>query len=127
MSRIGDAVRQINRRIDNRIYKTLEKYNFTPFADQTTQMSQYGGEDTPVYERQISPFVIKELAESEALINNAIEEKVNQAFRRGFTDWIKMFEAKCPNCSEEFQSKQPFIDQLGGSEVDDEISREEVD
>ena len=76
----------------------------------------------PIYERQFSPFWIKAVAEQQSLVNNSIEEKVNQAFRRGFEDWEKQFEAKCPKCQKEFHTLESFKEQLGsdGEDLNDD-------
>lgn len=67
----------------------------------------------PPYERNFHPQWIYRIRQNNSLINNAIEEKVNQVFRRGLGDWEEAYVAKCPHCREEFDSEEPFRDQLG--------------
>lgn len=103
------------------VLKTVRKYGYPPFG-RTSYRGAGAEQAEPAYERKFSPYTLKQLAERQSLVNNAIEEKVNQAFRRGFSDWEKEYVAKCPNCYKEFQTVEPFRDQLGedGADIDED-------
>lgn len=97
---------------------TMQKYDFGTFGRTSYQRAS---QHKPIYERQYSPQWIKGIARQQSLVNNSIEEKVNQAFRRGFDSWEKKYEAKCPNCSEEFHSVKRFAKQIGQEPGDMEM------
>lgn len=108
-------------RFENGVVSVLQKFGY---ASAGTAMG-YGQEPAPPYERQVPPRWIYEMRQKQSLINNAVEEKVNQTFRRGFTDWKKAWEAKCTECNEEFETLEPFREQLG--EDADETDDKDID
>lgn len=85
--------------------------------------SPHHAEPSPPYERQsFHPQWIYRIRNNNALVNNAIEEKVNQVFRRGLGEWEQAYVAKCPFCREEFDSEDAFREQLGeDGDVPEEI------
>lgn len=105
-------------KFERSVYKVLTKYGYPPMG------RRRGGhrEFQPPYEREVNPQWLINVSRNQSLINNSIEEKVQQSFRRGFTGWEKAYEAKCTSCGKEFQSLQPFKEQLGpeGENLDDE-------
>lgn len=121
MADITKPITVAKQRFENGVMSVLRKFGY---ASAGTTMG-FGMEPEPPYERQVPPHWIYEMRRKQALINNAIEEKVNQTFRRGFTEWKKEYVAKCPQCLEEFDSHEPFRDQLGEDGAD--ISEEEFD
>lgn len=108
----------IRKRAENFVSDVMRKYAMGAFGRGIRRSERA---QQPIYEREFSPFWIKSIAEQQSLVNNSIEEKVNQAFRRGFEDWEKVYEAKCPTCDKEYETLQPFKDQLGedGEDIDD--------
>lgn len=95
-------------RFEDSVYKVLEKY--VPYS---SGAGHSGYEDTEApYHREVPPEWIYNIRRSHALINNAIEEKVNQAFRRGFDEWEKAYVAKCPKCDAEYGSDEEFRESL---------------
>jgi hypothetical protein len=70
-------------------------------------------EPEPPYQRQVPHDWVYRMRRNHPLINNSIEEKVQQTFRRGFTEWEKAYVAKCEVCKEEYETVDPFQDQLG--------------
>lgn len=90
---------------------------FVPYS--TGAQGLYVEEPEPPYHREFDPRWIYKIRENHSLINNAIEEKVSQTFRRGWDDWEKEYEAKCPNCKEEFGDETPFRQQAGGAIPED--------
>ena len=115
--------RKISNLAESYVYSTMSKFSMGAFG-RSVSVGRREGEQ-PVYERQVSPFWIKSIAEQQSLVNNSIEEKVHQAFRRGFDDWEKEWEAKCPSCKREFQTLEPFRDQLGDD--GDELADDDID
>lgn len=127
--------RLTNNRITNTIAKKFEKsvvgvlqkygrgYGF-PTGENNVPTQ---GEINPPYERQIPPSFLYQIRRNNALVNNSIEEKVNQTFRRGFADWEKAYVAKCPHCDEEFESYEPFRKQLGEEGADIEADEFDFD
>lgn len=86
----------------------------------------------PPYRRRFKPSWIYKIRRNQSLVNNAIEEKVNQTFRRGWGEWEKAYEAKCPECGEEFDSEAPFKEEMDpeGEEIPAEPgegSEEQID
>ena len=79
-------------------------------------------EARPPYERQVPHDWIYRMRRNHPIVNNAVEEKVQQTFRRGFTEWEKAYVAKCANCKHEFDTVDPFQDQLGedGQDIEEE-------
>lgn len=112
-----NPVRTAKQKFESAVYGVLQKYGYPPFGGR----SRYGIEQhEPPYEREVNPHWLKNSAENNALINNSIEEKVNQTFRRGFTEWRKEWEAKCPECNEEFDTLDRF-------KLTDEQDPEDID
>jgi len=106
----------MKRRAENFVYGVLSKYGYPPFG-----RTGYNREQTePPYNREVSPRWLKHISEQHSVINNSIEEKVQQTFRRGFSPVEKRYEAKCPECLEEYGSLAPF-------KLDEDISDDEVD
>lgn len=106
---------RLQKRAERFVTNTMRKYSMGAFGRSVRRPER---SMEPVYEREFSPFWIKSVAEQQSLVNNSIEEKVNQAFRRGFEEWEKEYEAKCPRCDEEFTSLKPFKEQLGDEGID---------
>lgn len=106
----------IGDRIDKAALKLLSKYAELPGGD-SGDVSDQGV--TPPYDRQFPPAWIYKIRKDSSLVNNAIEEKVNQTLRRGFDDWKKSWEAKCPNCEETYGSDEPFRNQVDHSIPED--------
>ena len=115
-------IKGVQQKAETFVTGVMRKYAMGSFGRSVRRPE--GGEQ-PVYERSFSPMWIKSIAEQQSLVNNSIEEKVNQAFRRGFEDWEKSFEAKCPKCHKEFQTLEPFKEQLGSD--GDDLSDGEID
>ena len=109
-------------RAENFVTKVMNKYAMGAFG---RSVRRGGEEQQPAYERSYSPYWIKSVAQQQSLVNNSIEEKVNQAFRRGFENWEKVYEAKCPKCKKEFETLEPFKEQLG--EDGDDLSDDDID
>ena len=91
---------------------------FIPYS--TGSQALYADQPEPPYRRRFNPMWVYNIRENHALINNAIEEKVSQTFRRTFDDWQKKYEAKCPKCKTEFQEETPFRTQYGDFIPEDE-------
>lgn len=121
-SRLRAPLKYAKQRFENEVYGVLAKYGYPPFG----KSSQYRKADVePPYERQVSPDWLQNIAQNHGLVNNSVESKVHQTFRRGFTGWEKKWEAKCPVCGETFQSLDEFKLDEGLDEVD--ISEKDVD
>ena len=106
----------LKQRAENFVYGVLSKYGHPPLGRNRSRRDQ----QEPPYNREVSPKWLKQLSENHAIVNNSIEEKVQQTFRRGFTPIQKRYEAKCPECDEQYQSLAPF-------KLDDGIADKEVD
>jgi len=120
-TRIGKAVRsRVTNTLDKRIAGMLSKYG-AGYPSFSRAEQPRGREPQPPYQRRVSPSFIYRLRQNSTLVNNAIEEKVSQTFRRGFTDIEKQWEAKCPSCKEEFETLQPFYDTFSWLEEGDDI------
>lgn len=94
-------------RIESAAVTALQK--FVPYS--TSSQGLYIDEPEPPYQRRFDPQWVYQIRQNHSLINNAIEEKVSQTFRRGWDEWEKEYEAKCPNCKEEFEDETPFRQQ----------------
>jgi hypothetical protein len=119
---ITDPIRNFGSRLskgfENRVVSVMRKYGFA-----STGGVGIGQQDPePPYERAIPYQYVYRLRRNQAIVNNSIEEKVTQTFRRGFTEWEKSYFAKCRNCSKEFETLEPFRDQMGdeGDEIEDD-------
>jgi hypothetical protein len=121
---IREQINKARKRAEDFVVDRMQKFQFPPFGNRPYRR---GSMDyvRPPYEREYSPHQIKQLAERQSLLNNSIEEKVNQAFRRGFTGWEKSFVARCPECGKDFQTYEPFKDQLGSD--GDDINTDDID
>lgn len=112
-------VRALRKRIrgylDKEVFKLLNQYAELPLESDRSA----GRRQEPPYERQFPARVIYRLRRRSALVNNAIEEKVNQTFRRGFAEWEKAYEAKCEECDAEFGSEEPFRELVGDTIPED--------
>lgn len=106
----------MKRRAENFVYGVMSKYGHPPLGRNRSRRDQ----QEPPYNRKVSPKWLKQMSENHAIINNSIEEKVQQTFRRGFTGIEKRYEAKCPECDEQYESLAPF-------KLDDSIQDKEVD
>lgn len=106
----------LKQRAENFVYGVMSKYGHPPLGRNRSRRDQ----QAPPYDRKISPKWLKQMSENHAIINNSIEEKVQQTFRRGFTPIEKRYEAKCPECDERYESLAPF-------KLDEEIRDDEVD
>ena len=121
-NRITKRVRQ---KAENFVYSTIQKFG-GPLGFPSGDADMRGGlEIHPPYDRRVPPRYIYNLRRNQSLINNAIEEKVEQTFRRGFSEWERRYIAKCPVCDEEFESIEPFRHQLGHD--GDNITEDELD
>lgn len=119
MARIPRPGKWISGKIEKQVRDVITKVNY-PTVGYGKNPRQ--DEPEPPYERQVHPQWIYRLRQNSTLVNNSIEEKVSQTFRRGFTEWEKEYEAKCTNCKEEFENLDPFKEQLGafGENLEDE-------
>lgn len=115
----------VKRRAEDFVYSTLRKFG-GPLGYPSGGDAMKGGKEIhPPYEREVPPRFIYNLRRNQALINNAVEEKVNQTFRRGFTEFEKAYIAKCPVCNTEYESIEPFRNQLG--EAGEDITEDDID
>ena len=107
--------------VEKKALRVLNKYGEVPVSG-----GAYGmyGEVQPPYQRRFDPRWIYNIRQNQALINNSIEEKVNQTFRRGWAEPQKRYEAKCPNCQEEFGSETPFIEDYHPDDVEIDFEKE---
>jgi phage FluMu protein Com len=120
-TRIGKAVRsRVAGTLDKRIAGMLSKYG-VGYPSFSRAEQPRGREPQPPYQRRVSPTFIYRLRQNSTLVNNAIEEKVSQTFRRGFTDIEKKWEAKCPYCKESYETLQPFYEAFSWLEEGDEV------
>lgn len=105
----------IQNQVSKAAVSALNKY--IPYS--TGANAVHADEPEPPYQRQFDPRWIYSIRRNHALINNAIEEKVSQTFRRGFDDWEKEYEAKCPKCNEEYGELTRFEEERPDSVSDD--------
>lgn len=112
----------LNKQIERQVRNTISKVNY-PSVGYGRNPRQ--NQPEPPYEREIHPQWIYQLRQNSTLVNNSIEEKVSQTFRRGFTGWEKEYAAKCSNCKEEFEDLDPFREQLGS--FGENLEEEEID
>ncbi|MFB6282539.1 MAG: hypothetical protein ABEK59_01200, partial [Halobacteria archaeon] len=105
----------LRKKVNSMVASALQKY--TPYSTGSYQM--YAEAPEPPYQRIYDPRWIYQIRNNHSLINNAIEEKVSQTFRRGFDEWEKQWEAKCPNCKEEFEELTRFEEQYEFTDADD--------
>lgn len=110
MASITTPVQKVSQRFENAVVGILQKFGF---ASAGAQMGRTYREPEPPYERRVPPRWIYQMRRKQTLINNSIEEKVNQTFRRGFAEWEQEYVAKCLECGEEFETYEPFRNQLG--------------
>ncbi|AGM11715.1 portal protein [Halovirus HCTV-5] len=120
-TKLGKAVRsRVTSTLDKRIAGMLSKYG-VGYPSFSRAEQPRGREPQPPYQRRVSPTFIYRLRQNSTLVNNAIEEKVSQTFRRGFTEIEKKWEAKCPACKETYETLQPFYDEFSWLEEGDEV------
>lgn len=121
---LTDPIRNVTSRIskgfENRVVSVMRKFGY---ASAGVGVGQQDPE--PPYERAIPYQWIYRLRRNQAIVNNAIEEKVSQTFRRGFTEWEKAYFAKCEVCNKEFDTAEPFQDQLG--DEGEELEEDDID
>jgi len=112
----------VKKQFEEAVFSTINKFNrpTTSHGD-----SPRVDNPEPPYGRKIHPRWIYQLRENSTLINNSIEEKVSQTFRRGFSEWDKAYAAKCPNCKTEFHTLEKFREQLG--QYGDQMEDDDVD
>jgi len=122
MVNLKSPVRKAKQSFENGVVRVLQKFGYPSAAG---GMGGHSSAPEPPYERSISPKWIYEMRQKQALVNNAIEEKVNQTFRRGFAEWEKEYVAKCNECHEEFDTYEPFRQQLG--EAGDDLEEQDFD
>jgi len=121
MSRLTKPLKAAKQRFENEVFGVLAKYGYPPFG-----RGQRGGrgrgsqEAKPPYAYEVDPRWLINVANNQSIMNNSVETKVHQTFRRGFTGLEKRWEAKCPECDHTFSTLDPF-------KLDEEISNEEVD
>ena len=101
--------------VEQKALSAMMKYAEVPVGRGSSGMYS---EAEPPYQRRFDPQWIYRIRENSGLINNSIEEKVNQTLRRGWTEWEKRYEAKCPHCEEEFGSENPFIEEYHPEDVE---------
>ena len=101
--------------VEEQVVSAIMKYGEVP-----TSSGAFGiyGEAEPPYQRKFDPRWIYRIRQNSSLINNSIEEKVNQTFRRGWAEWEKRYEAKCPNCGEEFEGESDFVEEYHPDDVE---------
>lgn len=118
MASIPNPRSWINKQIQRQVRSVISKVNYPTVGYGRNPREQM---PRPPYERQIHPQWIYRLRQNSTLVNNSIEEKVSQTFRRGFTEWEKEYAAKCTRCKEKFESLDPFKEELGayGDTLDD--------
>ena len=120
---VGENIRErVAKTAENFVYSTMRKFSMGMFSN---SLNNPRAGEAPIYERQFSPYWIRAIANRQSLVNNSIEEKVHQAFRRGFDNWEKKWIAKCPECGKEFHTIQPFQNQLG--EDGEDLQEDEID
>jgi hypothetical protein len=107
--------------IENQTVRALQKYGEVPIS---ASRGGVAGTVEPPYKRQFDPDWIYRIRRNSALVNNSIEEKVNQTFRRGWGEWEKRYEAKCPNCKEEFGSEADFVEDYHPEDVEIDFDTE---
>lgn len=112
--------RKFDQWVENRAVKALLKYARVPTSD--NHGVAQGVE--PPYRRQFDPRWIYRIRRNSSLVNNSIEEKVNQTFRRGWAEWEKRYEAKCPACDEQFGSQNEFIEDYHPEDVEIDLDTE---
>lgn len=110
----------VKQSFENNVVSIMRKFGY---ASAGVGMGQQ--DPRPPYERAIPNQWIYRLRRNQSLVNNAVEEKVNQTFRRGFTEWEKRYVAKCPVCDKEFENVEPFREQLG--EHAEDFESEDID
>lgn len=108
--------------IEKKAYSTFEKYGQLPLGNSTGTMM--GGNARPPYERRFNPMWIYRIRKNNALVNNSIEELVNQTFRRGWDEWEEAWVAKCPECEEEFESDEAFVEDFHPDDPDIDLESE---
>ena len=105
---LAKARKKAGRAFENSVVSIMRKFGYASAG------VGVGNQDPqPPYERRVPHDWIYRMRRNHPIVNNAIEEKVQQTFRRGFTKWEKAYVAKCTNCKNEFQTADPFQDQLG--------------
>jgi len=124
MSRITNnrITKALKQGFENRVASVMQKFGYPSGG---AGMGGRGQEAEPPYARQVPPQAIYQMRRKQSLVNNAIEEKVNQTFRRGFTEWEKEYIAECQDCGETFETIEPFTGMLGDD--GDEIEEEDLD
>lgn len=118
---LSPILRRFNGWFEKKAYRAMQKYGEVPIGH-----GAYGmyGEVEPPYQRRFNPTWIYQIRQNNGIINNCIEEKVNQTFRRGWGEWEKRYEAKCPECHEEFGSQAPFVEDFHPEDVDIDFESE---
>lgn len=116
------ASNRVKRSFENSVYSIMQKYG--TYSSAGVGMGRQ--EPTPPYERAMPYRWIYRIRRDQSIVNNAIEEKVSQTFRRGFTDWEKSYIAKCPDCRKEFENAEPFREQLGIEDAE-KLKPEDID
>lgn len=117
---LRSPIRKAKQGFENSVVNVMRKFGY-PSAG----VGVGRNEAEPPYERQIPPQFIYKMRRKQSLINNAIEEKVNQTFRRGFSEWQREYIAKCGECGEEFETIEPFKQQLGDDGTD--LEEDDID
>lgn len=124
----------VNDSLVSRIGETLTKlgggYSATDMVEKLNTMvglshtGNYGGlnKPAPPYQRHFSPLWIYKIRRDSSLVNNAITKKRDEVFDGGFAEWQKEYDAKCPQCEEEFKGLDAFRNQMGdeGEDLDEE-------
>lgn len=117
---INKPIESAKRRAENFVFGVINKYGYPPMGRGGRSAGGPAGEAAPPYARQVDPRWLKNVANNQSIVNNSVETKVHQTFRRGFTGFEKKWEAKCPDCGETFSTLEPF-------KLDDDIPDEDVD
>lgn len=113
MSRITGIIKRFDGWIDKKVQRTFSKYLEIPVG--RTSRLREASTEAP-YKYSFPPEWIYRLRRNSPLLNNAIEEIVNQTFRRGLRGWEKAYEAKCPECSTEFEAIEDVRDEVADPE-----------
>lgn len=117
MGVISKARQTASRTFENAVVSVMRKFGYASAGVGIGQQ-----DPNPPYQRQVPHDWVYRMRRNHPIINNSIEEKVSQTFRRGFTEWEKAYIAKCERCKTEFETVSPFQDQLGddGQELEEQ-------
>jgi len=115
---ISKPIKGAKQRAENFVFGVLSKYGYPPFG--RGGRAGRGRESDLPYARQVDPTWLKNVSNNQSVVNNSVETKVHQTFRRGFSGWEKKWEAKCTVCTETFSTLEPF-------KLDEDVPDDKVD